>query len=397
MYIWKSLAGMYHIRITGASIPDTLTCINAAGILLHNVFRVDELTVVGTIYRGDYKRLLQLLDRRGEFVKIQKKEGIFWTLLSLKKRPVLLIGLAVLLVLILYLPTRVLFIEVEGNDIVPAQLILERAESCGITFGASRRHVRSEKMKNALLAAVPELQWAGVNTSGCVAIISVRERSAAPQNENHSGVASIVAKEDGIISDITVKKGNPLCRVGQAVKAGQVLVSGYTDCGLTIKAERADAEVYAQTKHQLEVITASKCVRRDASQRFEKKYYLQIGKKLIKFANDSGISSATCVKMYERKYLTLPGGFRLPVAWITEQLIYQPVHEYELTSNSFSWLTDYASRYLQSQMVAGKILDTSYTWEQSKDTFSCVGDFACMEMIGQIRSEEIIQGDGKRS
>lgn len=42
-------------------------------------------------------------------------------------------------------------------------------------------------MKNALLSAIPELQWAGVNTYGCRAVISVRERTLPerkPEPEN---------------------------------------------------------------------------------------------------------------------------------------------------------------------------------------------------------------------
>ena len=89
-------------------------------------------------------------------------------------RPVLLAGLGILFLLAMYLPSRVLFIRVEGNMQIPDRQILAAAEECGIRFGASRREVRSEKVKNALLSSVPQLQWAGVNTAGCVATISVR-------------------------------------------------------------------------------------------------------------------------------------------------------------------------------------------------------------------------------
>ena len=89
---------------------------------------------------------------------------------------VLIIGLMLLLFFSVWLPSRVLFIEIQGNDTLSAQSILEEAKDCGIIMGASRRFVRSQQVKNTLLDKLPQLQWAGVETIGCVAVITVRER-----------------------------------------------------------------------------------------------------------------------------------------------------------------------------------------------------------------------------
>ena len=43
--------------------------------------------------------------------------------------------------------------------------------------------IRSEKVKNSLLQRIPQLQWAGINTDGCVAVISVREKTAIKNSE----------------------------------------------------------------------------------------------------------------------------------------------------------------------------------------------------------------------
>ena len=83
----------------------------------------------------------------------------------------MVIGLCLLLLLVCILPTRVLFMRVEGNESIPENLILEAAEDCGIRFGASRSAVRSEKVKNGILSRISELQWVGVNTKGCIAVI----------------------------------------------------------------------------------------------------------------------------------------------------------------------------------------------------------------------------------
>ena len=92
----------------------------------------------------------------------------------------------------------------EGNQNVPENLILELASQCGLSFGTERRQVRSEQVKNALLGAVPELEWVGINTAGCVATISVRERQKGENIGQAGGVSSIVASCDGMITGIVV-------------------------------------------------------------------------------------------------------------------------------------------------------------------------------------------------
>ena len=397
MGLWNSLTGTVCIEIISASPADMLTAVNNAGITLLNIAYISDLCVKGTIYRYDYQKLCKLAERRTEKIKVLNQKGLYFTIRNLKKRPVLLAGMALLMILMLYLPTRVLFVSVEGNETIPQQLVIEKAEQCGIVFGASRREVRSERMKNALLCAIPQLQWAGVNTYGCVAVISVRERSVSDTAEHSTSFGSIVATRDGVISELTVLKGNPLCKVGQAVKKGQVLVSGYTDCGLYIQTTQAEAEVKAQTIRNLEVITPLNYASRGEKSGEEVRYSLRIGKNIINFCKDSGISDTTCVKMYKESNLMLPGGFQLPVALIEESLVYYDhTQVFESDNADYSWMEKQAEMYLKTQMLAGDILLSNVSLGIQDKVCLQSGEYFCVEMIGQIRSEEIVKDNGKR-
>ena len=391
MGILRSINGMLRIQITSASPSDMLTAVNNCGIALFDVSYVDDLCVCASVFRCDYKTLIKLLTGRGDAVKVLHRDGLVWSLFGLKKRPVLLFGTMVLLVLSLYLPTRILFVEVEGNESIATELILDKAEQCGVRFGASRRELRSERMKNALLTAIPQLQWAGINTTGCVAVISVQERSTVVKKPQTHPVSSIVAARDGIIQQITVLQGNALCKVGDAVKEGQTLVSGYTDCGITIKAAEAKAEIYAQTIRELSVITPSDAAVRGELIGEETHYSLRIGKKVIKLYKDSGISVSSCVKIYSEAILTLPGGFQLPIALLSEQQLFYNVDSYEETREATSWLENYAQSYLFNQMLAGQILSAETTTEEIDNACVFYGKYDCLEMIGRVRSEEIVQ------
>lgn len=396
MGFWRSLNGEAFVEIIGADPAGTLSALHNAGIAVFQTVRKDDLTLQFIIRRQDYRRTQQIVGRRGDRIRLIGRRGLYWTARGLLRRPVLVIGLLVLLVLGCFLPTRILFFRVEGNESVPTRLILEQAAQCGITFGASRREVRSEKMKNALLEALPQLQWAGINTNGCVATISVREREIVEPTPIKTGVSSIVATRDGVILSCTVTRGNTVCKVGQAVKAGEVLVSGYTDCGLSIRASQAEGEIYAQTERQLSVSILTQYQKKAIKTQEIKKYSLIIGKSRINFYKNSGILDATCDKMYVENYVTLPGGFQLPVALVTEVWTYYDCTDEMLSEEaSAQQLSDFAAFYLKQQMIAGKILSREEAVYSDDGIFCLDGQYACQEMIGRVQKEEIIAPYGK--
>lgn len=390
MNIFRSFAGALRVELTSADIADLLTTINNAEITLTDIKSKNNLITEVTVCRRDFRHLNALVAKRGDQLKIVRKIGIYWSLTQIRNRSILAAGIVAILLAALFLPTRVLFVRVEGNRSVTTQSILDAAESVGISFGAMRGKVRSEAVKNALLSAMPQLQWAGVNTYGCVAIISVEERTEIGQINKFDNVSSIVAKCDGFVKEITVTRGSALCKVGEAVTAGQVLISGYTDCGIIIKATAAQGEVYAETGHNICAITPIAYTQRTQKKREVRKYSVIFGKKIINLFKDSGISPNSCVKIYEEKYLTLPGGFQLPFGLACEKLIHYDNEK--VTSDdiqSYSWLEQYSDAYLLSQMVAGKILDKQVKMKHIDEVVCFDGNYSCYEMIGQIYNEEI--------
>ena len=396
MNLWHSIGGMVTLRITSADVAGFLEQGNRKGIAYFRVNWQDELTVTVTVSRKNGKKLIHLGEKQGTSCEIVDKNGLFWQIAALRNRPVLVIGLLFFLLLTAILPTRVLFVRVEGNASVPARQILAAAESCGIRFGAERREVRSEKVKNALLDALPQLQWAGVNTSGCVATISVRERPDPSRDGEEEGVSSIVACLDGVILSCTAEAGSLQCFPGQAVQSGQVLISGYTDCGLLIRAEKAEGEVFALTRQEIRAVTPmSKGVRVD-KEKEEKYYSLILGKKRINFNNGSGICDTTCGRMYAEYYIYLPGGFRLPLAlavethscWNTSQI--QRTRE-EVEKPLSAFLKDSVG----ARMISGEILSSGEQLRALNGVFRLEGNYLCREMIGRSRQEGKVESDGK--
>ena len=393
---FTSLSGFVAMQLTGADIPGLLERVTRKGITLFRIQQKDMFTVYIWLRRRDYQKLQDIALSQGAEVTIMKRAGIYWIWKSVIRRPIMIGGILLILLLSWFVPTRVLFITVEGNTTVPSNLILEKAANCGITFGASRREIRSEKMKNSLLEALPELEWTGINTYGCTAVISVQERFSQNELTDNRGVSSIVAERDGIIYSCTVTSGNPLCVEGQAVRAGETLVSGYTDCGIKIQATRSKAEIYAQTVRQLTVNTPMNYTQKGEAYKVEEKYSLIIGKKRINFSKDSGISPTGCDKMYLQYYCVLPGGFQLPISVAVERLeYYQTINVTAVSEAVQVHAEEFAQGYLLQQMLSGKILGKLENLFIGNSVYTLTGRYVCLEMIGRERSEEIIKHYGK--
>lgn len=387
MNIWQSLTGNVRLQLTSADISRALRNIENHGIPVQNVILEDMLTISMTVRRQDVSRLQLLCDQRGDSVKIRKRYGIYWVLIGMKKRPVILIGMLLLLALSIWLSGHILFVQVEGNIAVPTNLILENASQCGIRLGVSGREVRSEKMKNALLQQMPQLQWAGINTQGCIAVITVRERAPEETPSTKFFPSSIVAQRDGVVEQVTVLQGSALCAVGQTVKAGDLLISGYTDCELCVRVTQAVGEVYARTFRNFTAVCPSEWSVRKETHPSIKKYSLIIGKKRINLYNSSGILDTGCVKIYSEQYVVLPGGYILPVAVSTEEWI-SADFEQVLYSQPESVLQPFISEYLKSQMIGGQILSASQVISHLDGVTQIDGIYSCYEMIGISVPEE---------
>lgn len=382
---FHSFTRRYLVEFSSADPIATFRQLTKTNISLYRITQIDDFTYRFDLKRNSKEEVIRILDRYAETYRITSLTTIYTSFIKLHLRPVLLIGMLLIAFLTCFLPTRVLFVQVKGNETMPMNRIISVANTCGITFGASRREVRSEEVKNRMLAQLPQLEWVGVNTYGCVAEISVQEGMDSQKSESPPRVGSIVASRDGVVLSCTTLQGTQICRPGQAVSKGQLLVSGYTDCGIYIQGTMAKGEVLAATTRKLCIMSPNSLQKRYPPTETERRFYLIIGKNLIKFNKDSGIPAASCAKIKKEYHLVLPGGFTLPVCLIEEYIVH---HEAELEEIDPSWAVEYGRKYLNSQMITGKIISEEIQQANLDGVTEFDGIFFCTEMIGQTKFEE---------
>lgn len=388
------LLGAVVLEITGADIPGTLSRLNEGGIRIRDLHPVPPISIRLTLYPWQLARAQKLLSRRGDHVRVLRREGILPLAKRHRSRLPLAICLAFLTAFFLWLPSRVLFVEVEGTERIPAEEIRAAAEKAGLTFFCKGGEIRNEQLKNILLQEIPELQWAGVNFNGSVARVTVRERITEASPHRQEDISDVVASRDGIVVSISVLEGETRCRIGQAVRQGEMLVSGYIEHPYQPQYTHSHAEVYALTQHPVDAVHPAEALQKEPSGSLRHRYSLLIGRKRINLSGNSGIPTATCDKMYTQKYVTLPGGFRLPLGLCVETWIGYTVATVPVSSEAASSsLGAFARRDVTAQMLAGEILCGEETVEQDGENYILNVNYTCREMIARQRTLYLFEGE----
>ena len=380
------VSGKAMLKLTSADLTGAFNKLTVQGFELSQIVYLDEISAHLIVNTAVLKHLCIELDRIGVKYSVIRRNGIRLTLSSVIHRPILSVLIAMLILLTLVLPGKVLFIRVEGNRRVSTNEVLENAQECGIVFGASAAKVRSEHVKNALLSKMDDLQWAAVNIKGCVAVISVKEKECINYAESLSEQgSSIVASIDGILLDVIATSGQSRCVSGQAVKKGQVLISGYVNYGNILKICNAEGEVYALTKRNLEIISPQNYSSRRNVLHTVTKFSVRIGKKLINLSESGGIYPGSCVKIYSEKQLRLSSANHLPVTLIKETVIYYDTVVLSTTNDphTHDFVEQYAKTHILDQMIAGFVKNEEFSFTCTQFACKMKGNYICEEMIGR--------------
>lgn len=393
MDLWNRITGMILLEITAADPERFLNLLTQRGIALWDIKLVSRILFHCRIQRRDWDTLSDLAEKMGVSVEPLGAMGLVYRFRTWLQRPIVLVCVTVLVLLTLLLPECILFVDVQGNEQIPARMILEEAEKQGLRFGASRRALRSEEIKNELLGAMEELEWVGVNTMGCRAVIRVRERNQEeiPEKEEPG---SLVAAADGIIDQIEMHRGTLLCKLGQAVKKGDVLVSGFTDLGICSRICDAQAEIYAMTTRVLETAALPQVVSKGDAEKESLRISLIFGKKRINLYSDSGILPPGCGKMTYTYPLRLPGGDTLPVCLVVERVVWYNTKNIMRSQETAQRLMEETARqYLLDQTIAADILGSQTEMEYGESGVFLQVKFQCREMIARYDTGIILEGD----
>jgi sporulation protein YqfD len=114
-----------------------------------------------------------------------------------------------------------------GNQTHSSEEIIAVLSEKGVkTFDAINKN-SNEEIEQIILDNFNEVSMVSVVKKGMTIVINIKEKLLNDEHENVGNHSALIAKDDGIITEIELIQGTLLVKVGDFVRAGDELVSPY--------------------------------------------------------------------------------------------------------------------------------------------------------------------------
>ena len=315
LYLYRFFCGILEVEFFGIYPEKIINLCAKNRIAVWNVhYGNNKIRLFITV--KDFKRLPKILKRSGLRLHILNKTGFPFFINRYKRRFGIFAGIVIFFAVLQFMSGFIWIIEVEGNKTVTDREILAICKDLGIKTGVKRNSIDTKNTPQDLLLKTDKLSWGSFNIEGCKLTVNVTE--IVPKTEDNTVATNLKAAKDGIIEKIDVTSGNPVVKVGDIVKKGDLLVSGITETMRDTKFVHSIGTVTAKTEETItlfepfikksETITG-KTAKRRVLEIFGIKIPLYIGKEKGNFKTETDcknlklLSQNIPIKIYTKKFI----------------------------------------------------------------------------------------------
>lgn len=311
--------GYYSITVSGYGAERFINLCKIKNIYLWDL-KMKQQEYSMKIAIADYQNLDDIIEKTGIKVDILKKYGLPFLFIGKENRIFYLAFLIIAIMLIFVSNLFVWKIEYKGNYTVSKEQLEDFLEENNISEGIFKSKVDYEILEENLRKEFSIIKWCSVAISGNTLIVQIEENNLLKENEEIKEefiYSDIVATTDGVVTNLMVRNGLAMVKIGDSVTKGQILVTGQIpiyDDSLLLKSYQyydADADILIETVMETTESIDDVYYQKEYTGRTKKIPYLKIGEKDIRMSLNS--SFAYYDTYTTMKQLSLFGLFKLPL------------------------------------------------------------------------------------
>ncbi len=185
--------------------------------------------VYGYVRAKDMKRLEELAAEHRLSTETVARKGVYYVTKGYHLRFGIIIGFFLSIALAAGLSDRVMLIEIGGNETVSEERIISLLEDTGIYIGSRISSVDLRRAERQILVMDKNIAWIGIRSTGSRVVVEIDEINDIPEINRKNTPCNIVAARDAQIKSVKVYNGMLIPMVGDAVKKGDVIISGVVD------------------------------------------------------------------------------------------------------------------------------------------------------------------------
>lgn len=387
------LVGTVTAQVTGAQPEDFLNRCARWGLPLLRMDRRDPFTLEVRVAGRHYRQMCRLAAACQCQVSAPQARGLPVFLRRFRRRYALLAGLVLCLGLTAAVGPRILTVEVTGNETVPTEVILGQLRLCGVGVGTWGPSVPIRAVENRMMRTLDSLSYFSLNLRGTKAEVQVRERVQAPKVREETVPTNVVAAADGVITHLEPWRGDAQYLVGDAVRKGEVLISGRIrlDPPPNVEAElgttlvHAQGRVLADTQRTMTASLALTAPGKTYTGETTTRWSLTVFGHRINFYKKGGIPYEKYDIISKLKSWTPCPGRMLPLVFTRET-----IREY--TDGSCPLEASRAEDLLREKLLEGvracldegEVLETDFSAQETDGVLSVTLTARCREQIGRV-------------
>jgi len=341
------------------------------------------------------KRLRPLLKGTGFLPHIEKKAGLpFLLKKAFSRRGLWVGGLSVLLSAFL-LSSFIWTVDITGVSPGTAEKIRSYLSDHGLSVGVYTSSVDPVALRSLLLENIDELDWVAVNLLGSRAWIQAVETVPMIETEYLSRhiPSDLVAAKSGYLLESRITLGETLITPGNAVSAGEVLVShivhgiipGTHELSGVERHVHASGVCIARTQGKVSAVMPLFSLRKCPDGQSYTHKELLIAQRSNFFFKNYGIPYALCDKIEERYPLTLPGGQELPLSLLKSRYEAYSIEEIQVSrEEAEAFLKSLITRQLLTEARDGVIESLQVVLYREENRWRMDADYTMTEDIGRV-------------
>lgn len=242
--------GTLTVMVQGEQLERFLNLCRSRGIFPERISHPEEEKLLMQMSARDFFVLRSIRNKTGVHIKIMKKRGMPFFFFRNKKRKAFFGGIFLGCVLLLLLSGRIWNIHIYGNCTNTTPEILNFLEEEGIVHGMAKRKLDCAQIAAAVRRMFPQITWVSARIEGTRLILEIKEGVSEKETQEDMQPCSLVAEQDGVITQMIVRSGVPVKQTGDTCEKGELLVSGelhiLNDAQEVIRCEyvHADADIW---------------------------------------------------------------------------------------------------------------------------------------------------------